>query len=97
MIGRPFSDVPAMATAQHISLASKSTVDIYADIPLPGVVIFVHGVNSTGEWFDAAERGLCAGLNERTLRRPEDLLHHGEKTELIPGSYLPELEPDGFV
>ncbi|MFC0130791.1 T6SS effector phospholipase Tle3 domain-containing protein, partial [Ralstonia solanacearum] len=33
--------------------------------PLPGVVIFVHGVNSDGEWFTAAEEGLCKGLNRR--------------------------------
>ncbi|WP_051378717.1 T6SS effector phospholipase Tle3 domain-containing protein [Derxia gummosa] len=87
---------PVIARGQYPSLASKSTVDLYADIPLPGVVIFVHGVNSTGEWFDAAERGLCAGLNERTLRRPEDLRCPVEKTELIPCSYTPELTPNGF-
>nr|WP_154324530.1 DUF3274 domain-containing protein [Pantoea sp. 201603H] len=32
---------------------------------LPGLVIFVHGVNSTGEWYEAAERSLCKGLNHR--------------------------------
>ncbi|HDR9510278.1 hypothetical protein C5615_28640 [Burkholderia cepacia] len=37
---------------------------------MPGVIIFVHGVNSTGEWYDAAEQALCDGLNDR-LRRPE--------------------------
>ncbi|MBV8157698.1 MAG: DUF3274 domain-containing protein [Dyella sp.] len=38
-----------------------------AQIPphMPGVIIFVHGVNSEGEWYDAAERALCDGLNER--------------------------------
>lgn len=38
-----------------------------AQIPphVPGVIIFVHGVNSEGEWYDAAERALCDGLNER--------------------------------
>lgn len=38
-----------------------------AQIPphLPGVIIFVHGVNSEGEWYDAAEKALCEGLNER--------------------------------
>ncbi|AXF22674.1 hypothetical protein CUJ89_19345 [Burkholderia pyrrocinia] len=37
---------------------------------MPGVIIFVHGVNSTGEWYDEAEEALCEGLNER-LRRSE--------------------------
>lgn len=37
------------------------------DVPphLPGLVILVHGVNSTGEWYQKAESALCAGLNKR--------------------------------
>lgn len=37
------------------------------DLPphLPGLVIFVHGVNSTGEWYQNAEIELCKGLNSR--------------------------------
>lgn len=31
----------------------------------PGIIIFVHGVNSTGEWFANAENALCEGLNKR--------------------------------
>ena len=31
----------------------------------PGIIIFVHGVNSTGEWFAVAEENLCDGLNKR--------------------------------
>ena len=30
-------------------------------LPPARVVIFVHGVNSDGEWYDAAEQGLCEG------------------------------------
>src|SRR5207253_4560850 len=29
---------------------------------------FVHGVNSEGEWYNAAERQLCTGLNDRLGR-----------------------------
>lgn len=36
--------------------------------PLPCLVIFVHGVNSEGEWYNAAEQHLCAGLNDRLGR-----------------------------
>jgi len=53
-----------------------------AQIPphLPGVIIFVHGVNSEGEWYDAAEGALCEGLNRR--------LNRSEVTELIPNRYI---------
>jgi hypothetical protein len=32
---------------------------------LPGNVILVHGVNDVGTGYEAAERGLCAGLSQR--------------------------------
>lgn len=32
---------------------------------LPGIIIFVHGVNSTGEWYEIAEKNICLGLNTR--------------------------------
>ena len=35
---------------------------------MPCIVIFVHGVNSEGEWFKDAEEGLVRGLNERLGR-----------------------------
>ncbi|MGA7812260.1 T6SS effector phospholipase Tle3 domain-containing protein [Caballeronia sp.] len=36
--------------------------------PMPCVVIFVHGVNSEGEWYSDAENGIVDGLNERLGR-----------------------------
>jgi len=60
---------------------------------LPGIIIFVHGVNSDGEWYDAAEQGLIKGLNARLgLDRAE-----GGDAELSPVSYLSELKPNGFL
>jgi len=35
---------------------------------MPGVIIFVHGVNSDGEWYQFAERAICDGLNVRLGR-----------------------------
>ncbi len=32
---------------------------------LPGIIIFVHGVNSDGEWYEQTEEGLIEGLNKR--------------------------------
>lgn len=36
---------------------------------MPGTIIFVHGVNSEGEWYDDAARQFCAGLNTRLGRK----------------------------
>ncbi|PKO30299.1 MAG: hypothetical protein CVU34_19535 [Betaproteobacteria bacterium HGW-Betaproteobacteria-7] len=35
---------------------------------MPGIIIFVHGVNSEGEWYADAEQHLLAGLNNRLGR-----------------------------
>ncbi|NMC24135.1 MAG: hypothetical protein GYA32_10305 [Serratia sp.] len=39
---------------------------------LPGIIFFVHGVNSEGEWYNDAEKNLCAGLTKR-LNLPSDV------------------------
>lgn len=39
--------------------------EVRKGIQLPGLVIFVHGVNSEGEWYKTAEQYLCEGLNRR--------------------------------
>ncbi|MFX1813613.1 hypothetical protein PXJ20_23765, partial [Paraburkholderia sp. A1RI_3L] len=61
-LGRPYWE----------SYHTPSSFEVRAEcrIPphMPGVIIFVHGVNSTGEWSDAAEQALCQGLNERLKR-----------------------------
>ncbi|WP_312440333.1 hypothetical protein [Janthinobacterium sp.] len=67
-------------------------------LPLPGIIIFVHGVNSDGEWYQAAEQGLCKGLNNRLKRHCEHLVHHGvESGELTPVNYGKEITADGFL
>jgi pimeloyl-ACP methyl ester carboxylesterase len=47
--------------------------------PMPCIVIFVHGVNSEGEWYRDAESGLINGLNDRLGR--VDLKRNGCKYE----------------
>lgn len=51
------------------SITSSQNVNVNAEVQpplqLPGIIIFVHGVNSEGEWYDPAEEFLCEGLNER--------------------------------
>jgi pimeloyl-ACP methyl ester carboxylesterase len=73
---------------------------VYLPIPpnLPGVVIFVHGVNSDGEWYEACERGLCEGLNGRLARRDAQMAYCGPKAgQMTPAQYTPELTADGFI
>ena len=56
-----------------------------------GIIIFVHGVNSDGEWYDAAEEGLLKGLNTRMAL---DQALSGDAA-LRPVTYTKELKPDG--
>lgn len=57
----------------------------------PGIIIFVHGVNSDGEWYDAAEEGLLKGLSSRMGL---DQALSGDAA-LRPVTYAKELMPDG--
>ena len=66
-------------------------------MPLPGIVVFVHGVNSEGEWFEAAEQGLCDGLNRRLGRLDDQLKYRGiDAGQLVPAKYTESVTPDGF-
>ncbi|VWB80222.1 T6SS effector phospholipase Tle3 domain-containing protein [Burkholderia lata] len=66
--------------------------------PLPGVVIFVHGVNSEGEWYEGAEEGLCMGLNRRLARLDDQLDHKGViGGQMSPVGYTESLTDDGFL
>lgn len=51
------------------SMTSYKNINVNAEVQpplqLPGLIIFVHGVNSEGEWYNNAEKSLCEGLNER--------------------------------
>ena len=81
-----------------VLMFNKSYLDVWMQMPLPGITIFVHGINSDGEWFDAAEQGLCDGLNERLKRCDHHLCHTGtEAGQLSPTEYIKELTPDGFI
>lgn len=67
-------------------------------LPLPGIVIFVHGVNSDGEWHDAAEAGLCKGLNTRLRREDQHLAYPGPRGgQLNPPAYRRELTDEGYL
>ncbi|WP_219136835.1 DUF3274 domain-containing protein [Janthinobacterium sp. UMAB-60] len=76
----------------------SSDRDTLQQLPLPGIVIFVHGVNSDGEWYAAAEEGLCNGLNERLKRSCHHMQHRGvEGGELKAVNYGAEITAEGFL
>ncbi|WEF35291.1 T6SS effector phospholipase Tle3 domain-containing protein [Pseudoduganella chitinolytica] len=81
-----------------VSLITEKHLDVLMQLPLPGIVIFVHGVNSDGEWYKQAEEGLCKGLNERLKRCSEHMVHPTpEGGQLRPATYQPELTPEGYI
>ncbi|MBF4559202.1 DUF3274 domain-containing protein [Pseudomonas sp. p50] len=53
-------------------LIPNCSADHLLEVPgdLPGVVIFLHGVNDPGASYESVETGLCQGVNER-LDRPD--------------------------
>lgn len=87
-----------IASGQVTLVPSHSCALHLAQMPLPGAIIFVHGVNSDGEWFDATEEGLCNGLNARLARQKGQLVHGGvEGGQLKQCTYSKELTPQGFI
>lgn len=92
------SDNDVIARASAVLTHDKSTVQCSPQLPLPGVIILVHGVNSDGEWYEATEKGLCAGLNTRLARQPEQMfVKDVPGGQLTPASYRPELTDQGFL
>jgi pimeloyl-ACP methyl ester carboxylesterase len=66
---------------------------------MPGIVIFVHGVNSEGEWYDAAEKALCEGLNTRLGRNDHAMLKENVYITRDPKTKEPinrKLDPDSL-
>lgn len=99
--GTPLSDPHNIFMGERSGvtfLDQEASVDVISQMPLPGLVIFVHGVNSDGEWYTACESGLCSGLNDRLKRRNEHMKHAGpDGGQLTPVRYLRELTDDGFI
>jgi pimeloyl-ACP methyl ester carboxylesterase len=76
----------------HVNMSVAGMEKAYLSVrSAPGLVIFVHGVNSDGEWYEAAEQGLCAGLNARLGLNDA----HDPSCQLSPVQYRPELHADG--
>ena len=92
------TEMEDIACAEAAYLPGKNTRECSPQLPLPGVVILVHGVNSDGEWYEATEQGLCDGLNNRLARRPEQMTIPGFLGgQMLPSSYTAELTDAGFL
>lgn len=63
------SDYHVVGAAGAVTYADRGN-DRPAQLPrdLPGIVIFLHGVNDPGAIYSFVEEGLCKGLNERLSR-----------------------------
>ena len=84
--------------AEGTTLFDHGKLACLQQMPSPGIVIFVHGVNSDGEWYRAAEAGLCEGLNTRMKRCDEHMVHAtAQAGQLTPVGYRSELSDDGYV
>ena len=98
--GNPLDDPDNLILGSNsgITFLSPKHLDVVMQLPLPGIVIFVHGVNSDGEWYQQAEEGLCHGLNDRLKRCTHQLAYPTtEGGQLRPVEYMPELTPNGFI
>lgn len=73
--GTPFSY--SMTSHENI----KVKAEVQPPLQLPGLIIFVHGVNSEGEWYKEAEVSLCNGLNNRLGLSDKDTVHQLQANE----------------
>lgn len=96
----PFDDPGTIVLGEGsgCTFLNTSHLDVIMQLPLPGIVIFVHGVNSDGEWYAQAEEGLCAGLNDRLKRRDEHMAYPTVGGgQLRQVRYIGELTDEGFL
>ncbi|AIO38092.1 hypothetical protein DM40_3580 [Burkholderia cenocepacia] len=98
-VSRPAPPPIVVGRGEGVTMFAKNTPLVcIKQLPLPGIVIFVHGVNSEGEWFDASEEGLCRGLNRRLGRLDDQMMYHGvDAGQLTPAKYTESVTPDGFL
>ncbi|WP_338847803.1 DUF3274 domain-containing protein [Massilia sp. W12] len=77
------------AQGQGVSMAGGLPGVVRQPLPLPNLVILVHGVNDVGEAYAAQDQGLCTGLNRR-LNRGHQKPQEGD---LCPINYNPPPKP----
>ena len=92
---------PSVIATHRTRLIPNRPGDTPVEIPrdMPGVVIFLHGVNDPGAAYESVEIGLCQGLNERLSRPDMAAQAYGvdfTKATQTPAEYRSERERDVF-
>lgn len=64
---------------------------------LPGIVIFIHGVNDPGAAYSFVEEGLCQGLNERLNRDDLEAGRYGAEYRRAKGSQKAEKQERDII
>jgi pimeloyl-ACP methyl ester carboxylesterase len=80
----------------NVLLTSNRMADARLALPrqLPGIVIFLHGVNDPGSAYQTIEEGLCQGLNERLDRQDLRPGVYGKRYRQAQQADLPPKHPD---
>lgn len=70
MAEKPYPKIEYVVKRESTVLMPNRVRDKVIEVPrdTPGNIILVHGVNDVGMGYQAAEEGLCAGLQERLAR-----------------------------
>jgi pimeloyl-ACP methyl ester carboxylesterase len=87
---RPVKGKAQWVGASYVQTEADGTVVMDVPYLMPGTVIFVHGVNSIGEWYADAAKQLCVGLNKRLGR---DDLAGGARSPIIPFFWGYKMQP----
>jgi hypothetical protein len=87
---RPVKGKAQWVGASYVQTEADGTVVMDVPYLMPGTVIFVHGVNSIGEWYADAAKQLCVGLNKRLGR---DDLARGARSPIIPFYWGYKMQP----
>jgi hypothetical protein len=87
---RPAKGEAQWAEARYLDIEKDGTITLTVPFLMPGTVIFVHRVNSQGEWYQEAARQLCAGLNDRLGRTD---LAAGARSPIIPFYWGYKMQP----
>lgn len=87
---RPMKSKAQWIGARYLRTEADGTLVMEVPYLMPGTIIFVHGVNSEGEWYSEAGKQLCDGLNKRLGRSD---LGNGARSPIIPFYWGYKMQP----
>jgi pimeloyl-ACP methyl ester carboxylesterase len=87
---RPVKGKAQWVTGRYVRTEGDGTLIMDVPYLMPGTVIFVHGVNSKGEWYREGASQLCEGLNKRLGRSD---LSPGARSPILPFFWGYKMQP----